>query len=91
MEELGVQLIVVEQAFGRRPFVITERDNPFHVQLRTDQELWHKENMINIGIQHLCQIDPDWKYIAWIDGDIRFQRSDIILETAQQRVYVPVL
>jgi hypothetical protein len=84
MAELGVQLIVVEQAFGDRPFVITERDNPFHVQLRTDQELWHKENMINIGIQHLCQIDPDWKYIAWVDGDIRFQRTDIILETAQQ-------
>lgn len=84
MNALGVKLVIVEQAFGNRPFVITERDNPLHVQVRTDQELWHKENMINIGIQHLCQIDPDWEYVAWVDGDIRFQRNDIILETAQQ-------
>lgn len=84
MATIGAKLVIVEQAFGNRPFVLTERDNPFHIQLRTDQELWHKENMINIGIQHLCQIDPDWKYVAWVDADVHFQRNDIILETAQQ-------
>lgn len=84
MADLGAKLIVVEQAFGKREFQVTERDNPMHVQVRTDQELWHKENMVNIGIQYLCQLDPDWQYVAWIDGDIQFQRPDIILETAQQ-------
>lgn len=84
MHDVGANLITVEQAFGKRQFQLTERDNLMHVQVRTDQELWHKENLINIGIQHLCQIDPDWQYVAWIDGDVHFQRPDIILETAQQ-------
>lgn len=52
--------------------------------LRTNQELWHKENMINAGITYLTQVDPEWKYVAWIDADVHFQRRDVILETAQQ-------
>jgi hypothetical protein len=84
MNDVGAKLLVVEQAFGKRQFQLTERDNLWHLQLRTDQELWHKENMINIGIQYLCQIDPDWQYVAWIDADIQFQRPDIIMETVQQ-------
>lgn len=84
MQDVGANLIIVEQAFGRREFQLTERDHPLHLQVRTEDELWHKENMINIGIQYLCQIDPDWDYVAWIDGDIHFNRRDIITETAHQ-------
>lgn len=84
ISEVGGKLLSVEQAFGNREFQATERDNIMHLQLRTQNELWHKENMINIGIQYLCQIDPDWKYVAWVDGDIEFQRRDIIIETVQQ-------
>lgn len=82
--ELGGTLIIVEQAFGNREFQLTSPQNPLHVQIRTDHELWHKENMINIGMHHLTRYDPDWKYLAWIDGDITFQRKDALLETAQQ-------
>ncbi len=82
--EVGGTLITVEQTFGDREFQITERDNPHHLQVRTEHELWHKENMINLGVQYLSQVDPDWKYVAWIDADVSFQRKDIILETAQQ-------
>jgi hypothetical protein len=84
MRDLGAKVVVVEQAFGQRPFEVTERDNPLHVQVRTQHELWHKENMINLGINYLTQIDPDWEYVAWIDGDVHFQRHDIIEETAHQ-------
>lgn len=80
----GAKLLVVEQAFGNRPFELTERDNDMHLQFRTTNELWHKENMINLGINYLSQIDPDWKYVAWIDADINFQRTDILQETVQQ-------
>lgn len=82
--KLGANLITVEQAFGKREFQVTEKHNVHHIQLRTDAELWHKENMINIAIQYLSQIDPDWEYVAWVDGDLHFSRDDIILETAQQ-------
>jgi len=84
MGDVGGKLITVEAAFGHRGFEITERDNPWHVQLRTDQELWLKENMVNVGINYLSQVDPDWQYVAWIDADITFNRQDIILETAHQ-------
>lgn len=118
MKDMGAQVLVVEQAFGRREPQICDdykhqdsnttdihfpkhvghvhsyhngdaalecyKHNPFHLVVRTDAELWHKENLINLGIQHLTKIRPKWKYVAWIDGDIIFQRRDIILETAQQ-------
>jgi hypothetical protein len=77
-------LIVVEQAFGDRPFEITSSDNKNHLQLRTQHELWHKENMINLGVQHLTKLDPNWKYVAWIDADVAFQRRDIVAETVHQ-------
>jgi hypothetical protein len=50
-------------------------------QLRTFEELWHKENMINIGIQNLPN---DWEYVAWIDADVTFAREDWVEETLQQ-------
>lgn len=84
MQDVGGKLITVECQFGNRGFVLTERDNPFHVQLRTSEEVWHKENMINVAINYLSQLDPDWQYVAWIDADIFFHRQDIIHETAQQ-------
>lgn len=66
----GVNFTLVELAFGERPFEITERDNDWHVQLRTQDELWHKENGINVAINYVCQEHPDAKYFAWIDPDV---------------------
>lgn len=80
MEQAGAKVIVVEIAFGDRPFEVTERDNVDHLQLRTVEEIWHKENMINLGIQHMSQIYPDWKHVAWIDADVEFTRKDWIVE-----------
>ena len=79
-----VKLITVELAFGERPFAVTEKNNPDHIQLRTREEIWHKENMINVGIQYLRQIYPDAKYVAWVDGDVSFSKPDWAEETVQQ-------
>jgi hypothetical protein len=76
-----VELHTVELAFGRRPFEITDASNPNHIQLRTYEEIWHKENMINLAVQRL---PADWKYVAWIDADVEFQRKDWAAETMQQ-------
>jgi hypothetical protein len=70
MREAGATLVTVEQAFGERPFVVTKPDNPLHVQLRGEDELWLKENMLNIGINYASQLFPDWRYVAWIDADV---------------------
>jgi hypothetical protein len=77
----GVRLLTVELAFGNRPHEVTSPGNPFHLQLRTDQELWHKENLLNLGI---ARLPADWQYVAWIDADIEFLRPDWALETVHQ-------
>jgi len=89
--ELGGTLITVEQAFGRREFQVTEAGNPHHVQVRTNHELWHKENLINLGMYRLSDIDPQWQYMAWVDADITFQRPDALKETAQQLQHYDVV
>lgn len=70
------QLYVVELAYGDQEYQCTDKDNIYNLQLRTDYALWHKENMINIGIQRL--LPNDWKYVAWIDADIEFDNSEWI-------------
>lgn len=74
----GAILYTCEIAFGEREFEITEANNPCHLQLRTTHELWHKENALNLLIQRL---PADAEYIAWIDADITFARSDWAQET----------
>lgn len=69
VEAAGVKLITVEQAFGHRPFMVTEEGNPNHVRVRSHEELWIKENMINLGIQRGCQTDPLAREVAWVDAD----------------------
>ncbi len=91
MHRDGVKLLVVELAYGNRHFEVTEVGNPMHLQLRTEAELWHKENMINLGVAHLNKIAPHWKYLAFIDADISFikshtfdERKDWVKETVHQ-------
>jgi hypothetical protein len=79
--DAGAQLITVEAAFGNRPHVVTQPGNPNHVQLRTTTEIWHKENMINLGAQRL---PLDWQYMAWVDADVAFANPDWANETLNQ-------
>ena len=81
MQESGVKLITVELQYGDRPFEITDDVYGSEIRLRTRQELWHKENLINIAMQEL---PSDWKYVAWVDADITFMRPDWAHETVQQ-------
>jgi hypothetical protein len=78
-QQAGVKLVTVEQAFGDRPFMVTNASDPFHLQVRTVEELWHKENMINLGVRHAQAIAPALglrvREVAWVDADCRPSRS----------------
>lgn len=88
MHAAGVDLWTVELAFGDRPFLVTQPDCHRHIQLRTLDELWHKENLINVALSYL---PPDWKYVAWIDADIEFKRADWVSETLHQLQHYQVV
>lgn len=79
--EAGAVLVTVEAAFGDRDFAITQGDDSWDVQLRTQSEIWIKENLINLGAGRL---PSNAKYIAWVDGDTQFARRDWANETLHQ-------
>ncbi len=77
-------LWVCEIQTGNRPFVVTQADNPKHLQLRSIEELWHKENALNLIASKMASACPDWKYVAWLDADIQFTRPDWFSEMIHQ-------
>jgi hypothetical protein len=79
-DEQNVILYIVELAFNDQKFYVTQENNPRHLQLRTHTApLWHKENMINIGIKKL--LPQNWKAMAWVDADIEFENPYWALDT----------
>jgi hypothetical protein len=81
MDFSRAELFTVEIAFKDRPFEVTTAGNPWHLQLRTDNVLWHKERGINLGIAKLIHLVPDAYNIAWIDADVRFTNPDWVHDT----------
>lgn len=76
----GIQLVTVELVLRDREFEVT-REDPWHVQLVGDSELWSKENMINIGV---ASLPAGWRYVAWIDSDITFLNRNWVRDTLHQ-------
>jgi hypothetical protein len=78
-EEENVNLFVVELAYKNQRFYVTDKKNKNHLQIRTDTPIWHKENMVNLGVTYL--LPASWKAFAWIDADIEFENSSWALDT----------
>jgi hypothetical protein len=85
----NMELYTVEAAFGDRHHELTQSDNDHHLQVRTNTEVWIKENLINLGVRHL--LPKDWKYMAWIDADILWRDKYWALETLQQLQHFAVV
>lgn len=83
MERAGVELWTVECQLGKRKFHVTDKCNPRHIQVRATSEIWHKENLINLGVQRITQQFPNWKYLAWVDADIEFLNKNWVHDTWQ--------
>lgn len=88
MATANINFVTVELAFGDRRFEVTEADCDSHVQVRGYSELWHKENLVNLGIRTLPR---DWKYVAWIDADVQFINPEWVLETIHQLQHYSVV
>jgi len=88
MLESGVQLTIVECAYGDRPHEIVPAAGVRHLPVRARTMVWTKENLLNIGI---ASLPADWKYVAWIDADIAFRRPDWAAETVHALQLHPVV
>jgi hypothetical protein len=78
IQSYGVRLITVELRFPNQTFHVTNKANTDHIQLETDDILWYKENLINIGIKRspsTCQ------YISWIDTEVEFLNQNWVHDT----------
>jgi len=88
IKDSGAILITIELAIGNQEFMVTDSNNPHHIQLRADSVLWYKENLLNIAIGRL---PTDWKYVATIDADISFNRYDWVKQTIHELQYFKVI
>ena len=77
-EEENVILYIVELCYGKQRFIVTQAGNKRHMQIRTEVPLWHKENMIRLGVQML---PSGYKAFAWIDADIEFDSPTWAMDT----------
>ena len=78
-EEEHVNLFIVEMIYSGQKFIITDKKNKNHLQLKTDTPIWHKENMVNLGVTYL--LPKNYKAFAWIDADIEFDSNSWALDT----------
>ena len=78
MEE-NINLYVVELTYQNQKYFVTDKSNPNHLQLNTKVPIWHKENMINMGVKYL--LPKEWKAFAWIDADIEFESTTWATDT----------
>jgi len=78
-EETNVELFIVETIYDNQKFIVTNKKNKNHLQLKTKTPIWHKENMINLCVKKL--LPKNWKAFAWIDADIEFESASWALDT----------
>jgi len=61
--------------------MVTSADNPWAIQLRTNDIMWYKENLDNIAFKKLYKLIGPTGSVAWIDGDIAFSNPKWVDET----------
>jgi hypothetical protein len=91
LEEPNVKITVVECVYGNRDYqldYLSADDKIKHVPVRAKTLLWIKENLLNIGLQHLSH---DAKYIVALDADILYRRSGWAKDIINELEIYPVI
>jgi hypothetical protein len=78
-EEEHVNLFIVEMIYENQKFIVTNKKNKNHLQVKTDVPIWHKENMINLAVKYL--LPSNYKAFAWVDADVEFENNSWALDT----------
>ena len=78
--ETGAPMITVEAAFDNEPFQLQQQPGQTLIQLRAPARLWLKERLLNIALSH---VPAEFQKVAWIDGDLLFERPEWIDEASR--------
>ena len=78
-EEEHVNLFIVEMIYENQKFIVTDKKNKNHLQVKTDVPIWHKENMINLAVKYL--LPSNYKAFAWVDADVEFENNYWAMDT----------
>jgi hypothetical protein len=78
-EETNVNLYIVELIYNEQKFIVTNKNNKNHLQIKTETPIWHKENMVNLGVKYL--LPKNYKAFAWVDADLEFENNTWALDT----------
>lgn len=71
-------LCTAEIAYGDHPHILPH--SSYHLELRTDCEIWNKEGALNLLMQRL---PPDAEYIAWFDADVTLTDPKWVINTIE--------
>jgi len=66
-----IRFITLELAFGDDDFELTGYSEVIPIRTSSDNIMWQKERLLNIGITKL--IEEGYEKIAWLDADIVFE------------------
>ena len=78
LELQGVPVFTVECAFGGEPFELPAGEGV--LQVRGGDVLWQKERLLNLALE---QLPAGFTKVAWLDGDVLFERQDWARETSR--------
>src|SRR5262249_31410323 len=82
----GLPLLTVECAFCDDGFELPAA--PDVLRVRGRDVMWQKERLLNAALPHL---PPECVAVAWLDGDVLFQREDWALQTRSLLERVPLV
>jgi hypothetical protein len=75
-QNVKCRLWTVELQHGAHTMKVTQSDHENHIQLWTTALpglVWYKENLQNIAVTHIVKAVPDFRYIAFVDADFKFE------------------
>ncbi|QEL14404.1 hypothetical protein [Limnoglobus roseus] len=86
IEVSGLNLVTIECAFGDAAFELPPSPNVWQVRAR--DLMWQKERLLNAAVARLPR---ECRKVAWLDGDILFERPDWAAEAVRLLDEFPVV
>ena len=80
-KEPNAELYTVELIYPSKKYSVTSSENPRHLQLVGDDVIWCKENILNLL---RGKLPASARFIAWIDADVIYARTDWVEATVEK-------